>query len=362
MNFALNETQRMLSDSLARYLEREASASGHLASQWSQFAELGVLGLTVPECHGGMGAGAVDTAVVMEQLGRAAACSPYAHAVVLAGTLLEAGSQEQQAHWLGRLASGEELFACALYEANARHELLPLASRAVREGDSFTLSGAKSGIWHAEHATQVIVAAEHEGSLALFVLPTDAPGLQWHHFPTVDGGSASELQLDKVRATAAQRLGTGETALPAVRLAERRATAALAAEAVGLMAVVLDSTRDYLRQRQQFGQAIGNFQALQHRVVDMLIELEQARSLTWYAAASLEASPEPVQHRSVSAAKARAGIAGRQLSQEAIQLHGGMGMTEELPLSRYVKRLLAIEHSMGDTAFHIERFSKADET
>lgn len=360
MNFALNETQRMLSDSVARYLEHEASASGYLASQWSQFAELGVLGLTVAEHHGGMGATAVDTAIVMEQLGRAAASSPYAYAVVLAATLLTAGSPSQQDHWLGRLASGEEFFTCALYETHARHELLPLATKAERGGDGLVLNGAKSNVWHAEQATQVIVAAQYEGSPALFVLPTDTAGLQWHHFPTVDGGSAAELRLDKVRVTAEQRLEAGGTPLPVIRLAERRATAALAAEAVGLMSAILDSTRDYLRQRQQFGQAIGSFQALQHRMVDMLIELEQARSLAWYAAATLDSASDAAQQRAVSAAKARTGRAARLLSQESIQLHGGMGMTEELPLSRYVKRLLAIEHSLGDTAFHLERFSKTE--
>ncbi|MES1264964.1 MAG: acyl-CoA dehydrogenase, partial [Variovorax sp.] len=180
-------------------------------------------------------------------------------------------------------------------------------------------------------------------------------------FRTVDGGSAAELRLDAVRATPEQLLGPAGQAHAAIRAAERRATAALAAESVGLLAVMHEMTLDYSRQRRQFGQAIGSFQALQHRMVDMLIELEQTRSLAWYAAASLDSPSEPTQQRAVSAAKARAGQAGRLMTQEAIQIHGGMGMTEELPLSRYVRRQLAIEQSLGDTAFHVRRFSRTEE-
>lgn len=366
MDFSLNETQQMLSDSISRYTERElAQARGFMPAHWAQFAEMGLLGLTVPESLGGLDGSAVDVACVMEQLGRGCARTPYPFSAVYAGTLLaEAGNAAQHESWLDGLVSGESLFACAVYEIEARHDLLPLTTRAERHSGGYLLHGHKSNIWYAEHASHVIVAARTEGApgdesgLSLFVLPTDAPGLRWQHFPTVDGGSASELLLENVAATQDQLLGQAGAAYAFIRNAERRAIASLAAEGVGLATVMLDMTVEYARTRKQFDQAIGEFQALQHRMVDMLIEVEQARSLSWFAAASFETPDVQAQDRAVSAAKARIGIAARKLGQEAIQLHGGIGMTDELPLSRYFKRLLAIEQSLGDTAFHVERFSR----
>lgn len=360
MNFAFNETQRMLSESIARYLAREKPRGGFQQDQWKHFADMGLLGLTVSEDFGGMGGSPIDVAAVMEQLGRGAGCAPYVFGGVMASALLEFGNETQRHRWLSALATGEELFACAMHENKARHDLLPMTTSAEGQGPGFVLNGTKSNVWHAEHASKVIIAAQHQGGLTLFVLPTSTPGLQWHHFPTVDGGSASELRLEGVQAGPEHLLGKAGQAHDAIRLAERRATAALAAESVGLMAVMHESTVDYSRQRQQFGQAIGGFQALQHRMVDMLIELEQARSLAWYAAASFDSHDDRVQQRAVSAAKARAGRAGRLVAHEAIQLHGGMGMTEELALARYVRRQLAIEQSLGDTAFHTACFSQID--
>ncbi|MGH8784476.1 MAG: acyl-CoA dehydrogenase family protein [Cupriavidus necator] len=366
MDFSLNETQQMLSDSIARYVTREhADAPAFAPQHWAQFAEMGLLGLTVPERLGGSGGSAVDVACVMEQLGRGCVRTPYAFGAVYAGSLLaDAGSESQQDSWLAPLASGESMFACAVHEIEARHDLLPLTTRAARKGDAFVLDGHKSNVWYAEHTSHVIVAARTAGAptdeqgISLFVLPADAPGLRWRHFPTVDGGCASELMLEQAVAAADQALGPIGGAHTALRMAERRATAALAAESVGLAAVMLDMTIEYARTRKQFGQAIGGFQALQHRMVDMLIEVEQARSLAWFAAASFDAPDVAAQDRAVSAAKARAGIAGRKVGQDAIQMHGGMGMTDELALSRYFKRQMAIEQSLGDTAFHVERFSR----
>lgn len=365
MDFSLNETQQMLSDSIARYTARElAQASGFVPAHWEQLAEMGVLGLSVPESLGGLGGNAVDVACVMEQLGRGCARTPYPFSAVYAGTLLvEAGNNVQHEHWLDAFAAGESRFACAVSEIGARHDLLPLTTRAEPSDGGFVLNGHKSNIWYGEHASHVIVAARTQGApddetgLSLFVLPTDAPGLRWRHFPTVDGGSASDLILENATVTQDQLLGPPGEAYAVIRNAERRATAALVAEGVGLAARMLDMTIEYVRNRKQFDQAIGGFQALQHRMVDMLIEVEQARSLSWFAAASFDGS-NVAQDRAVSAAKARIGIAGRKVGQEAIQLHGGIGMTDELPLSRYFKRLLAIEQSLGDTAFHVARFSR----
>lgn len=366
MDFSLNETQQMLSDSIARYTVRElAQASGFVPAHWEQLAEMGLLSLSVPESLGGLGGNAVDVACVMEQLGRGCARTPYPFSAVYAGTLLiEAGNDVQHEHLLGAFAAGDTMFACAVYETEARHDLLPLSTRAEPCDGGFVLNGHKSNIWYGEHASHVIVAARTQGApddetgLSLFVLPTDAPGLCWRHFPTVDGGSASELVLENAAVTLDQLLGPSGEAYVVIRNAERRATASLVAEGVGLAAKMLDMTIEYVRTRKQFNQVIGGFQALQHRMVDMLIEVEQARSLSWYAAASFEATDVLAQDRAVSAAKARVGIAGRKVGQEAIQLHGGIGMTDELPLSRYFKRLLAIEQSLGDTAFHVARFSR----
>jgi len=360
MNFALNETQRMLSDTVARYLAREVHQEGFQPAHWEKISELGLLGLSISERYGGLGGSAADVAVVMEELGRGGATTPYAYSVVLAAALLQAGSDAQQERWLADLASGQEHFACALHDAGARHEVLPLSSSAVRRGDSFILSGSKSNVWYGELATQLIVAVQGEGGPMLFVLPADADGLIWKHFKTVDGGSASELRIVDVCVEADRLLGSSESALKAIGMAERRTTAALAAESVGLMTIMLQNTLDYARQRRQFGVVIGSFQALQHRMVDMLIELEQARSLAWYAAASFDSPSAAFQQRAVAAAKARSGRAGRKISQEAIQLHGGMGMAEEVPLARYVRRQLAIENSFGDTAFHVDQFSRIE--
>lgn len=368
MDFSLNEMQQMLSDSIARYVSREgASARDFSPARWKQFAAMGLLGLTVSESLGGSGGSAVDAACVMEQLGRGCVRTPYAFSAVYASSLLgDLGDAAQQDRWLTALTSGEAMFACAVYEVEARHDLLPLAARAERQGDGFVLSGHKSNVWYAQHASHVIVAARTEGvagdaqGLSLFVLPTDAPQLVWRHFPTVDGGCASELTLNKVVATAAQVLGPVGDAHAALSTAERRTTAALAAESVGLSTVMLDMTVEYARTRQQFGQAIGASQALQHRMVDMLIEVEQARSLAWFAATSVDEGDAVAQTRAVSAAKARTGAAGSRVGKDAIQLHGGMGMTDELLLSQYVKRQMAVEQTLGDTAFHVERFARID--
>lgn len=366
MDFSLNETQQMLSDSVARYTVRELTqADAFVPAQWEQLAEMGLLGLPLPESLGGLGGNAVDVACVMEQLGRGCARTPYPFSAVYAGTLLaEAGGNARNEHWLSAFSTGDSMFACAVCETDARHDLLPLATRAEPCDGGFLLNGHKSNIWYGEHASHVIVAARTQGApddetgLSLLVLPTDAPGLRWRHFPTVDGGSASELVLENAVATTDQLLGPFGEAYAVVRNAERRATASLVAEGVGLAARMLDMTVEYVRNRKQFDQAIGGFQALQHRLVDMLIEVEQARSLSWFAAAALDGSDAVAQDRAVSAAKARMGVAGRKVGQEAIQLHGGIGMTDELPLSRYFKRLLAIEQSLGDTAFHVDRFSR----
>lgn len=366
MDFSLSEDQRLLKDTVDRLVRERypfaarqqaaASEEGFSREAWAAFAELGLLAVPVPEAHGGLGGGGIELMVVAEAFGRGLVVEPYLATVVLGGALVElAGSTAQQAELLPRIAAGETLLAFAHGEPQGRYELAHVATRA--EGGRIT--GRKSVVLNGDSADTLIVSARAAGDptdadgIGLYLVPRGAAGLTVRGNATIDGGRSAEIVLDGV---AAEPLGEPGRAYPAIEAAVARGIAFLAAEAVGAMEVACDTTLDYLKTRTQFGRAIGSFQALQHRMVDMRTELEQSRSMAILAAARLDAG-RLERERAVSAAKVTVGRAGRHVAEEAIQLHGGIAMTWEYSLSHYAKRLVMIDHLLGDVDHHLERFA-----
>ncbi|MCW7536356.1 acyl-CoA dehydrogenase [Aquabacterium sp. A7-Y] len=375
MNFNLSEEQQLLEDTVRRFVAGEYGFERRRAIRdagqgidrqvWSQMAELGLLALHVPEAHGGLDAGAVETMLVMQALGEGLVLEPYLASAVIATELLRsAGSEAQQARWLPALAGGECVAVTAHDEAPGRGADLHVETRAEREGDGYVLSGRKSVVLHANAADLLIVSARTAGEagdrhgISLFLVPRKAAGLTLRDYPTVDGLRAAEIVLDRVRVSSADRLGEEGQAWEALSRALDIGLAALCAEAVGVIKAAVDATVEYLQTRQQFGQPIGRFQALQHRAADLLMHYEQARSMSILAAVRCRDADAAERARVLSAAKVVVGRACRYVSQQAVQLHGGMGMTDELIVSHQFKRLMAIELSAGDTDWHLQRYAE----
>ncbi|MEO1192982.1 MAG: acyl-CoA dehydrogenase [Pseudomonadota bacterium] len=369
MDFSLNDDQRLLQESLSRFLAdtydwetRQAAAGepeGFKRETWQALAELGLLAAPLSAEQGGLGGSGVDVMVLMEELGKALVVEPYLTSVVLCGGLIEAqGTAAQKEALLPDLVAGQSLFALAQGEPNGRYDLTAVAMRAREEAGRWRLSGRKAVVMNGDSADWLIVSARlDEGSgeagIALFLVEAGAEGVTRRGYPTVDGYRAAEVSFENAPATL---LGLPETGFEALELAVARAIVGLCAEAVGAMTVACDTTLEYLKTRKQFGVPIGSFQVLQHRMVDLRMALEDARSLTILAAAKLEA-PRGERERAVSAAKAGVGRAARSVSEGAIQLHGGIAMTWEYPLSHYAKRLIMIDHLFGDVDHHEERFA-----
>ncbi len=373
MDFDLTEEQRLLRESVERLMtdrydfeQRRAHArapAGWSGEIWAQYAEMGLLGLPFAEAEGGFGGGPVELMIVMEAFGRGLILEPYLASVVLAGGLLRhAASAEQRAALLPALIAGERRLAFAHAERQARYHLADVATTARREGGRWRIDGEKSLVLHGDSAQQVIVSARIAGGrrdrdgIGLFLVDADAPGVRRRGYPTQDGLRAAEIGLDGVEATA---LGEPGAALPAIERVVDEAIAALCAEAVGAMAALHALTLDYLKTRKQFGRAIGEFQVLQHRAVDMFVELEQARSMAMFAALMAGEADADARHRAMAAAKVQIGRSGRKLGQEAIQLHGGIGMTMEYKAGHYFKRLTMIELLFGDTDTHLAALAEA---
>lgn len=367
MDFGLTEQQQLLKDSIERFVQDEyafdarrrivASDEGFSRAHWRTFAELGLLGLPFAEDEGGIGGDGVDTLVVMEAFGRGLVVEPFLPTVVLCGSLLKlAASPAQRAALLPEVIDGERILAFAHGERRARHDLGHVEVKATPAGDGFTIDGTKSVVFGAPAATTFIVSARTPAGISLFLVDSDAPGLSLRPYPTIDGQRAAEVILDGVTVARSAMLGRDGGALPIIEHAVDIATAAVCAEAVGCMQAVFDSTRDYLNTREQFGTKIGNFQALQHALVDMFIELEQSRSMAIVASVHCDDPDAAARRRAVSAAKVQIGKSGRIVGQTAVQLHGGMGMTEEMQIGHYFKRLTAIEQTFGDSDHHLARF------
>ncbi|HEX4329371.1 MAG TPA: acyl-CoA dehydrogenase family protein [Burkholderiales bacterium] len=373
MDFSFTDEQHQLRDSLRRYLANEYSfdarkkiihGAGSSEAAWAGFAELGLLGVPLPEEYGGFGGGGVDLLVVMEELGRGLVVEPYFATAVLGAALLRFGGGGAQAQaLLPGVADGSLKLAAALTEAQSRHELFNVTTSAKAGANGHVLNGAKTVVLHGAQAHKLIVSARSGGGprdtagLTLFVIEAKAPGVSVTDYRTIDGMRAADVTLINVAVGHDAVLGRPGQGWDVIERAAEVGMAALVAEAVGAMDALHEATLEYLKTRQQFGVPIGRFQVLQHRAVEMFMEIEQARSLAYLAAVKLDGEDATERACAVHAAKARAGRALKFVGQSAIQMHGGMGMTDELPASHYFKRLSMIELTLGDTDHHLAAFA-----
>lgn len=374
MDFKLNEEQRLLQDSVGRFVTDEymiekrreyaKAVEGFSRDNWRKLAELGLLGLPLPEAHGGSGGSAVDIMVVMEQFGRGLVIEPYLASVLLGGGLIQrAGSDRQCRDLLPALTEGRLLLAFAHGEPQARYTLSDVQTTAQRDGAGFILSGRKSVVVHGDSADKLIVSTRTSGAprdihgISLFIVDKGLAGLTVRGSPTIDGLRSAEISLNGVRVGADAVLGSLDGAFPAIERTIDTATAALCAEAVGAMSALNEMTLDYLKTRQQFGAPIGRNQALQHRMVDMQIAFEQAKSMACFAAMMTDNADEDARRRAISAAKVQIGKSARFIGEQAIQLHGGIGMTDEYKAGHYFKRLTMINVMFGDVDHHLRRFT-----
>lgn len=365
-----SDTRAMLRDSLARYLadhydfdrrRRLLEDARHEAPLWRGLgSELGIAGATLPEAAGGMGGTFLDAMTIMETLGGALAAEPYLSTVVIgAGVLARAGG-DGALPLLSRIAAGEAVVAFAHDEPHSRFDATELRTTVERGGDGgWVLSGRKAVVQCGPWADRLLVSARNAGASATSLLLVDAraPGIVRRDYRTLDGGWASELRFDEVALPVGAMVGEAGAAQPLLERALDEATLAVCAEAVGVLRRLMADTADYIRQRRQFGVPISSFQVLQHRLVDMHIALEQARALTWAAAARLDDAPAQ-RAAAVSSAKVMTGRACRTVGQGAVQLHGGMGMTDELAIGHYFKRATQIELSFGSTDQHLRRVDR----
>ena len=375
MNFELTQEQQQLADSVRKVLSRDyafeqrqaivGSARGFSDSVWATFAELGLTALALPEADGGFGGGAMDLMAPMEACGEALVVEPLLDAIGIGGRLVaKAGSAAQRAAVLPGVIDGSTRIACAYLERGRRYETNPAVTTAKKSRTGWRLDGEKVVVVGAPSASHLVISARTSGGdgdaagVSLFLLERATPGLTINAYRTVDGQRAGDVKLDGVALGADALIGAEGTALPALEEALDFATALLCADAVGAMKYANDATLEYLKTRKQFGMPIGAFQALQHRMVDMFIECEQARSMAILAACRIDAATDAKERmRAVSAAKVRIADAARKVSQEAIQLHGGMGMTEEMKVSHTFRRLTTIAQRFGDADHHLERYA-----
>jgi alkylation response protein AidB-like acyl-CoA dehydrogenase len=368
MDFNYTDEQNALRDTLSRFIAKDygfeqrralaKSAEGFSRAHWKQFAELGLTALPFHEDFGGMNGNAVDTMLVMEAFGRGLVLEPYLATVVVAGGLIrDAGSQAQKEELLPSIAGGELFMALAHYEPASRYETRHVASVAKADGAGWKLSGAKGVVLGGGAADKLLVSARTEKDISLFLVDRAAPGVAVRSYMTQDGGRAAEIRLDNVVVNADALVGAKDGALPAIERALDYGIAALCAEAVGAMAALNEATLEYLKTRKQFGTPIGRFQALQHRMVDMVIATEQARSMATLAAVKADSPDAAERRRALSAAKAYIGQQARLVGQQAVQLHGGMGVVDELNVSHYFKRLTMIDLTFGNADHHLGLFS-----
>jgi len=367
MDFNFSEDQTMLRDSVARYLQDRydfetrrkvtTSESGWRPEVWKAFAEeLGILGAPFSEEHGGFGGGPVENMVVMEEIGKALVVEPYLSTVVIGGGFLKHSGFAGAADTIGSIIAGETITAFAYAEPQGRYNLADLKTTAKKDGSGYAISGQKAVVWGGPWASHLIVTARTGGGqketsgVGVFLVEAGAKGITRRDYPTVDGARASEIYFENTPATL-----IADDAYPLVEQVVDEAIAALCAEAVGVQRKLHEGTLDYTRQRKQFGQPIASFQVLQHRMVDMFMNLEQSVSMTYMATLKLGESAEE-RGKAVSSAKVHIGRANKFIGQNAIQLHGGMGMTDELAIGHYFKRATMIEGLFGSVDHHLKRY------
>ena len=369
MDFQFTQEQQQFSDALRRWMEKDYtfehrkkivhSAEGTSSDAWNTLTELGMTALPVPEEQGGFSGTAVDMFVVMQELGRGLVVEPYL-ATVLGAQFLKLGGGHEDL--LEQVAGGELKLACALGEKQSRHDLADIAATATASGDGYVINGRKSVVIHGGQAGSLIVSARSSGmqrdtaGVSLFVVPKNSAGVTVVDYRTLDGLRAADIAFDNVQVPASALIGQAGAGWDILDAAADYGAGLLCAEALGAMEAIFAATLEYLKTRNQFGAPIGKFQALQHRMADMYIHLEQARSMALLAAVKLGSGDAHERRRVVSAAKFRVGQAAKFVGQQAVQLHGGMGVTDELPASHYFKRLAMIELSLGDSDHHLARF------
>jgi alkylation response protein AidB-like acyl-CoA dehydrogenase len=368
MDFEFTEDQTLLADAVQKFMATRYGSDQRRAilktpgafsrDVWSALAEIGLVGLLVPAEQGGLGSGPVETMLAMNAFGAGILLEPYWSSAVFATVLLKKLGGASAAKLLEGLATGERIAAVAHAEPGARYDLARVATAARKSGAGWSLSGAKAVVLGASAADTLLVSARVQGSdgLSVFAVPRSLRGVRAREYLTIDGRGAADVTLEDAAVGADALLGGEGAARAPIDDAHDVALAALCADAVGSMKALLDATGKYLQTREQFGQPIGKFQALQHRMADMLIHFEQAKSMAYLAAMQCEAADVVERRRVLSAAKALIGQSARFIGQQAVQLHGGMGMADELDVSHLFRRLTAMELTLGDSDHHLENF------
>jgi len=374
MNFELSEEQTLLAETIKRFVATHynfdarakiiASPAGHSEDVWAALAEMGVLGLPFDEAHGGFGGTTVDVMLVMEAVGEGLLVEPYLATVGLGGRFIaRGGTKAQQDRILPALILGKHTLAFAHTEPHARYDLRQVGLRARRSGDGYTLDGEKRMVLHGGSADTLVVSARTSGGdtdaggITLLLVPRTAAGVSAKDYRTIDNLRAADIRFSNVSVGADARLGREGEGYPLIEEVVDYATALCCAETVGAIRYANEATLDYLKTRRQFGVPIGSFQALQHRMVDMMISYEQARSMSYLACVKVDSAEPDERRRVISAAKIKIADACRHVSQESVQLHGGMGMTEELKISHTFRRLTMLAQTFGDAEHHLERFA-----
>ena len=373
MDFSFSDEQTLLQESIERFIQNDYSFSrrqaivkgelGYDAGHWHTFAELGWLGVPFAEEDGGFDGTAIESILMCEQFGKGLVVEPFLASVVLAGGVIRiGGSRAQRVAYLPGIVGGSAQAALAYAEPQGRYNLADLVTTGARANGGFVINGYKAVVLNAPSADFLVISARTSGEqrdsdgVSLFIVPNDTPGLSRRDYPTVDAFRASEVTLENVEVGEDALLGEAGRGLPILQRVVDEGTLAVGAEAVGCMEVLYKDTVEYCKTRKQFGQPIGKFQVLQHSMVDMFMEHEQAKSLMYMAAMRMEEGYGPEAQKAVSAFKVQVGTSGRFVGQNAVQLHGGMGMTDELSIGHYFKRLTMIDTLFGNVDFHLERF------
>jgi alkylation response protein AidB-like acyl-CoA dehydrogenase len=377
MDIQWTEDQELLRRSIQRFLNDQydfsmrrrivATDEGWSRQHWHAFAELGLFAAPFGEESGGLGGGPMATMIIMREFGRHLVVEPFFETVVVAGGLIEAaGSLAQREEFLSPIMIGQSIWTLAWTEQKGRYDLASVGTTARRQGDHYVLTGAKTAVVAAPWADKLIVSARTSGDkrgrdgVSLFIVDRHSPNLDLRSFKTIDGRRAAEIALSGVQLSADQMLGKEGEGVAILEACRDRAIAALCAEALGAMGELNSATLEYAKTRKQFGTALGTFQVLQHRMVDMFIALEEATSLTQYLNLGI-ASGEPQASRIASGAKSKVGYAAKFIAEQAVQIHGGMGMTDELNIGHYFKRITSINVQFGDPSYHLTRYARQDE-
>ena len=373
MDFTFNEEQSLIQDQVDQFVQKEYdwetrqslsnSELGFGEDNWKKFAELGWLGISVSEDSGGFGGSAIESMLIMEAFGKGLVVEPFLETVIMAGGLIDNhGSDQQKSSFLEPAIAGEMHLALAYAEPQSRFNLFDVVTEAKADGDNFIINGYKSVVMNGPSADQIIVSARTSGSqldehgISLFIIDANASGLDKTNYKTVDGRRASDLTFENVSVSKENLIGDQDKGFDILDSAIDKAILAISAEAVGAMEVLYKTTVEYTKTREQFGTAIGKFQVLQHRMVDMFMEYEQCKSLLYMATMKHEEKAEDAK-KAISGLKYQVGKAGKFIGQQAVQLHGGMGVTDELNVGHYFKRLTTVGTIFGNTDYHLKKYT-----